>query len=197
MVCQNIHQNFYPSHNHNNNAFNQYFAFFSPNQRLGNFSKRYFSNHTANRNKRQLVGNQDTQNDLVNSLLERFFSRSGIVEIQGLPSDLLKGNDWDKLTCQVWDYYLKTQQTEQMYKNKIMLWKYLYTFIRNIFPRYGLFLVGSTMSGFGTNTSDVDMCLLVRTTHMDQRSEALYFLEQIQKALLRCGTIFCRYLCTY
>lgn len=61
--------------------------------------------------------------------------------------------------------------------------------LQNWFPRYGLYLVGSTMSGFGSNSSDVDMCLLVRPSYVDQRSEALNYLEQIQHSLKYCGNM--------
>lgn len=52
-----------------------------------------------------------------------------------------------------------------------------------------MFLVGSTMNGFGSDNSDVDMCLLVRHTEMDQRNEAIGHLEQILKCLRRCEFI--------
>lgn len=55
------------------------------------------------------------------------------------------------------------------------------------FPRYGLYLVGSTMNGFGSDKSDVDMCLHVRHTEMDQRNEAVGHLEQMLKCLRGCG----------
>jgi poly(A) RNA polymerase GLD2 len=43
------------------------------------------------------------------------------------------------------------------------------------------------MNGFGSDNSDVDMCLLVRHTEMDQRNEAVVHLEQMLKCLWRCG----------
>lgn len=43
------------------------------------------------------------------------------------------------------------------------------------------------MSGFGSNDSDVDMCLLVRHTEMDQRNEAICHLGQVSKHLKHCG----------
>lgn len=61
--------------------------------------------------------------------------------------------------------------------------------LQTIFPKYGLFLVGSTMNGFGACTSDVDICLVVRNTEMIQRDEALYHLEQIKTCLRCCGKI--------
>ena len=58
------------------------------------------------------------------------------------------------------------------------------------FPKYGLFLVGSTMNGFGSNRSDVDMCLLIKHTEMDQRNEAIFHLDQILRSLKKCGKFF-------
>lgn len=43
------------------------------------------------------------------------------------------------------------------------------------------------MNGFGSDNSDVDMCLLVRHTEMDQRNEAIAHLEQILRCLKRSG----------
>ncbi|RZF44432.1 hypothetical protein LSTR_LSTR017221 [Laodelphax striatellus] len=56
-----------------------------------------------------------------------------------------------------------------------------------VYPRYSLFMVGSTMSGFGSNTSDVDMCLMVRQTELDQRGEALYHLTHIMEHFISYG----------
>lgn len=53
------------------------------------------------------------------------------------------------------------------------------------FPRYGIYLVGSTITGFGTNNSDVDMCLVTRViTANDPRSEAVYILDALRTFLL-------------
>ncbi|XP_020712232.2 poly(A) RNA polymerase gld-2 homolog A-like isoform X2 [Athalia rosae] len=117
---------------------------------------------------------------------DRFLARSHLVEVRKTPQNLLTGSSWDALSRDVWKKFMSNQQSETTYRNKMMLWKYLYIYIKTAFPRYGLFLVGSTMSGFGSDNSDVDMCLLVRHTEMDQRNEAVGHLEQISKCLKRC-----------
>jgi poly(A) RNA polymerase GLD2 len=53
------------------------------------------------------------------------------------------------------------------------------------FATCGLQVVGSTMSGFGGNTSDVDMCLLIRSTEVDQRYEAVDRLQALWENLKR------------
>ncbi|KAF3428640.1 hypothetical protein E2986_01796 [Frieseomelitta varia] len=117
---------------------------------------------------------------------DRFLARSHLIEVTRSPDDLFTGSIWDRLSKDVWSKFMMNQQTETVYRNKMMLWRYLYVYIKTAFPKYGLFLVGSTMNGFGSDNSDVDMCLLVRHTEMDQRNEAIGHLEQILKCLRRC-----------
>ncbi|XP_043506813.1 poly(A) RNA polymerase gld-2 homolog B-like isoform X6 [Frieseomelitta varia] len=120
---------------------------------------------------------------------DRFLARSHLIEVTRSPDDLFTGSIWDRLSKDVWSKFMMNQQTETVYRNKMMLWRYLYVYIKTAFPKYGLFLVGSTMNGFGSDNSDVDMCLLVRHTEMDQRNEAIGHLEQILKCLRRCGGV--------
>lgn len=60
---------------------------------------------------------------------------------------------------------------------------------QKILVRYGLFMVGSTMSGLGTENSDIDMCLLVKPCLHDARSDALSYLQNIQNVLQNCGLL--------
>ncbi|XP_069679891.1 poly(A) RNA polymerase gld-2 homolog A-like isoform X2 [Periplaneta americana] len=122
-------------------------------------------------------------------IADRFLSHAHLVQVTRTPPQLTTGSDWDKLSEGIWNKFMIYQQTEDTYKKKMMLWKYLYIFIKSSFPRYGLYLVGSTMNGFGSDNSDVDMCLLVRHAEMDQRNEAVGHLEQILKYLRRCEFI--------
>lgn len=120
---------------------------------------------------------------------DRFLQRSHLMYITSKPSDLLAGNEWDEVTGAIWEKFVQNQQTEEMYRNKMQLWKDLFYHIKGFYPKYGLFLVGSTISGFGSNKSDMDMCLLVRHSEMDQRIEAVGHLERVQKCLQQCSFI--------
>lgn len=56
--------------------------------------------------------------------------------------------------------------------------------LQTIFSRYSLYLVGSTVSGFALDTSDVDMCLVSRlSTNMDHRAEAVLHLDKLRAHL--------------
>lgn len=120
---------------------------------------------------------------------DRFLQRSHLMYITNKPTDLQAGNEWDEVSNAIWDKFVQNQQTEEMYRNKMELWKKLFYHIKGFYPKYGLFLVGSTISGFGSNKSDMDMCLLVRHAEMDQRIEAVGHLERVLKCLRQCSFI--------
>lgn len=119
---------------------------------------------------------------------DRFLARAHLIEIKDPPRDLLNGGKWDHLSQNIWNKFLSSQQTEETYKKKMNLWKYLYLIIKKNYPRFGLYLVGSTISGFGADTSDVDMCLVSRTvTNIDPRVEALFNLTLLRDCLSSLG----------
>lgn len=121
---------------------------------------------------------------------DHFLARAHLMQVSSSPpASLTTGSQWDKLSTEIWNKFIGNQQTEETYKKKMLLWKYLYIFIKTSFPRYGLFLVGSTMSGFGSDKSDVDMCLVVRRSEIDQRSEAVRHLEQMLNYLRCCDFV--------
>ncbi|KAL2294353.1 hypothetical protein Nmel_008080 [Mimus melanotis] len=53
--------------------------------------------------------------------------------------------------------------------------------IQLIFPQSRLFLVGSSLNGFGTRTSDGDLCLVVKEEPVNQKTEARRILNLVQK----------------
>lgn len=111
---------------------------------------------------------------------ERFFKATYPFQVKFTPDDLLNGSKYDTLSQEIWDKFVKSQQTEETFRKKMNLWRYLYVTIKTIFPRYGLYVVGSTMSGFGLESSDMDLCLHVRAhQHVEPRPHALLHLNYI------------------
>ena len=53
-----------------------------------------------------------------------------------------------------------------------------------------LYIVGSSMSGFGGESSDMDLCLVISNHEVDQRFHALEYLYRVQKALKQCRKLF-------
>ncbi|CAH0588239.1 unnamed protein product [Chrysodeixis includens] len=111
---------------------------------------------------------------------ERYLNGSYPFQVKFTPDDLLNGSKWDTLSQEIWDKFIKSQQTEETFRKKMNLWRYLFITIKTIFPRYGLYVVGSTMSGFGLDSSDMDLCLYVRPVdELEPRAHALLHLNYI------------------
>ncbi|RVE42990.1 hypothetical protein evm_012362 [Chilo suppressalis] len=111
---------------------------------------------------------------------ERYLNASYPFQVKFTPDDLLNGSKWDTLSQEMWDKFVKSQQTEDTFRKKMNLWRYIYITIKSIFPRYGLYVVGSTMSGFGLESSDMDLCLYIRPLdNVDPRAHALLHLNYI------------------
>jgi len=85
-------------------------------------------------------------------------------------------------------YYDDNQQTPADYKRKdeIRNW------IEDCFAKFGFeytcYIVGSTSNGFGTNKSDVDICLVINhDREMVPKSECMKTLKNARKCLRQCG----------
>lgn len=59
--------------------------------------------------------------------------------------------------------------------------------MQKCFNSYSLFLFGSTMSGFGLEGSDMDMCLLTKPLINEPRVDSLHHLSQLKQLLLDSG----------
>ncbi|CAH0553666.1 unnamed protein product [Brassicogethes aeneus] len=155
-------------------------------QNNGNYVKnRYYINtrqkHASPRNGTDLMLRR------AHGLVERFRSRSDSMRIDPSPIGLLTGSPWDTLNQAIWDVYSTKAQKESTYELKINLWRHIFLFIRKCLNSYGLFMVGSTMSGFGLDSSDVDMCLLTKPFTNDPRLDALHHLNTVRQLFVRYG----------
>ncbi|XP_026823125.1 poly(A) RNA polymerase gld-2 homolog A-like [Rhopalosiphum maidis] len=81
-----------------------------------------------------------------------------------LEDSLIKVDETDKLSSEVWHTYLDNRQSEGVYETKMTMWRRLSALIKSWAPGCGLYLVGSTMNGFGGDVSDADFCLLTGCT---------------------------------
>uniref|UniRef100_A0A8R1Y303 polynucleotide adenylyltransferase n=1 Tax=Onchocerca volvulus TaxID=6282 RepID=A0A8R1Y303_ONCVO len=89
----------------------------------------------------------------------------------------------DVLSEEIWYYHRAITQTENVLNRKLHLRDVLYYAISPIFPMCGLYVVGSSLNGFGTNSSDMDLCLMITNKDLDQRTDAVVVLNMIQSAL--------------
>ncbi|NXJ83884.1 GLD2 polymerase, partial [Trogon melanurus] len=107
----------------------------------------------------------------------------------------------DKLSQQVLDIFHACQQQICDLNRKELCRTQLQKEIQQIFPQSRLFLVGSSLNGFGTRTSDADLCLVVKEepvsnlkhiwlNKVNQKTEARHILSLVQ-------TLFNTRLCNY
>ncbi|XP_066469932.1 poly(A) RNA polymerase GLD2 isoform X2 [Tiliqua scincoides] len=96
----------------------------------------------------------------------------------------------DKLSRQVLELFQACQQQTLDLNKKELCRTQLQREIQQIFPNSRLFLVGSSLNGFGTRSSDGDLCLVVQEEPMNQKTEARHILSLLQKH-------FCRKLSNY
>ncbi|XP_010009520.1 PREDICTED: poly(A) RNA polymerase GLD2, partial [Nestor notabilis] len=87
----------------------------------------------------------------------------------------------DKLSQQVLELFQACQQqTCDLHKKEICRTQ-LQREIQRIFPHSRLFLVGSSLNGFGTRSSDGDLCLVIKEEPVNQKTEARNVLSLVQK----------------
>lgn len=78
---------------------------------------------------------------------DKFLARAHLVEIKETPTQLLNNTEWDKLSQCMWNKFLKSQQTEETYRKKIMLWQQLYGIVgRHFLDVSWFFLRGNRQS---------------------------------------------------
>nr|XP_025038419.1 poly(A) RNA polymerase GLD2 isoform X3 [Pelodiscus sinensis] len=96
----------------------------------------------------------------------------------------------DKLSQQVLELFQACQQQTCDLNRKELCRTELQKEIQRIFPQSRLFLVGSSLNGFGTRSSDGDLCLVVKEEPVNQKTEARHILSLVQK-------LFCTKLSSY
>lgn len=76
--------------------------------------------------------------------------------------------DWKKLTetldplsAQIFKFQKSIEQTSSSLCEKLYLRDLLYCAIAPHFIGCGLYIVGSTLNGFGSGSSDMDLCLMI------------------------------------
>ncbi|NWI40729.1 GLD2 polymerase, partial [Picathartes gymnocephalus] len=87
----------------------------------------------------------------------------------------------DELSQQVLDLFQACRQQASDLDRKELCRTELQREIQLIFPQSRLFLVGSSLNGFGTRTSDGDLCLVVKEEPVNQKAEARRILSLVQK----------------
>ncbi|KAM8793623.1 poly(A) RNA polymerase GLD2-like [Eudromia elegans] len=87
----------------------------------------------------------------------------------------------DKLSQQILELFQACQQQTCDLNRKELCRTELQREIQQIFPQSRLFLVGSSLNGFGTRSSDGDLCLVLKEEPVNQKTEARHILSLVQK----------------
>ncbi|XP_062369002.1 poly(A) RNA polymerase GLD2 isoform X2 [Cinclus cinclus] len=87
----------------------------------------------------------------------------------------------DELSRQVLELFQTCRQQASDLDRKELCRTELQREIQLIFPQSRLFLVGSSLNGFGTRNSDGDLCLVLKEEPVNQKTEARRILSLVQK----------------
>jgi len=117
-------------------------------------------------------------------------SSSGCSSVASSPSPPFMMIDrYPEISRNMVKFYDCNVQTNDLFTKKMQLRQAIYTIIKDVFPYCGLYVVGSSMNGFGGVKSDMDMCLMICQQEIDQHREAPEILRMIYRGLKKCAYI--------
>uniref|UniRef100_H3B2G2 polynucleotide adenylyltransferase n=1 Tax=Latimeria chalumnae TaxID=7897 RepID=H3B2G2_LATCH len=96
----------------------------------------------------------------------------------------------DKLSHQILELFKACQQQACDLEKKELCRAELQREIQQLFPHSRLYLVGSSLNGFGTRSSDADLCLVVKEEPVNQRTEARHILSLVQQLFYRLSAAY-------
>ncbi|KAM9447023.1 poly(A) RNA polymerase GLD2 isoform 1-T1 [Clarias gariepinus] len=102
-----------------------------------------------------------------------------------LPSYVIK----DKLSQQILDLFHTCEQQSEDLEKKEFCRAQLQIDIRRLFPCARIFLAGSSLNGFGSRTSDADLCLVIQEGPINQKTDAVYILSLVQRLFYKLSYI--------
>ena len=107
------------------------------------------------------------------------------------PSDHCKGvtNRFQKLSREMWYLFNKSQQNGAIFRQKIELWNELERVLRSRF-RSTTHVFGSTLNGFGTSESDMDICMFKGENSNKKARDDVRLLAEVRRAIRYLAIIF-------
>uniref|UniRef100_A0AC35UGF3 PAP-associated domain-containing protein n=1 Tax=Rhabditophanes sp. KR3021 TaxID=114890 RepID=A0AC35UGF3_9BILA len=91
----------------------------------------------------------------------------------------------DNLSDKIFHCHATFSQSEHNLNRKLYLRDMIYYTISPMFPLCGLYIVGSSLNGFGHNASDMDLCLMLTNKELDQRRDAVPILNAIKNKIAK------------
>uniref|UniRef100_A0AAR2LD40 polynucleotide adenylyltransferase n=1 Tax=Pygocentrus nattereri TaxID=42514 RepID=A0AAR2LD40_PYGNA len=94
-----------------------------------------------------------------------------------------------QLSQQILELFLACEQQSEDLERKESCRAQLQRDIQRLFPCARVFLAGSSLNGFGSRSSDADLCLVVQDGPVNQRTDAVCILSLVQKLLYKLSYI--------
>ncbi|XP_066568083.1 poly(A) RNA polymerase GLD2 [Amia ocellicauda] len=95
----------------------------------------------------------------------------------------------DKLSQQIMELFQVCQQQADDLEKKELCRAQLQREIQRLFPQSRVYLAGSSLNGFGSRSSDADLCLVVQEGSVNQKTDAVYILGLVQQLFYRLSYI--------
>ncbi|KAL7055303.1 hypothetical protein AAHC03_024569 [Spirometra sp. Aus1] len=95
----------------------------------------------------------------------------------------------DSLSIAIWQFFLDARQTSAKYAKKVHLRNAMHMMVSPVFEHSKLFIVGSSINGFGSDQSDMDLCLTITSEELQNKHETSMVLTQLMEPLRRCSFI--------
>ncbi|KAF4112942.1 poly(A) RNA polymerase GLD2 [Onychostoma macrolepis] len=95
----------------------------------------------------------------------------------------------DKLSQQILDLFHACEQQNDDLEKKEHCRAALQRDIQTIFPCAQVFLAGSSLNGFGSRSSDADLCLVIEEGMVNHRTDAVYVLSLVRKLFYKLSYI--------
>jgi poly(A) RNA polymerase GLD2 len=73
----------------------------------------------------------------------------------------LEISEMDVLSEAIFHFHHTVEQPQHLLNRKLHLRDMIYYTISPVFPMCGLYIVGSSLNGFGNSKSDMDLCLMI------------------------------------
>ncbi|VUZ39938.1 unnamed protein product [Hymenolepis diminuta] len=116
------------------------------------------------------------------------FGRIASPNMVSIP-DASKLSYLDALSVQIWQLFIEKRQTPATYARKAHFKNALHMIISSVFENSRIYLVGSSLNGFGSDYSDADMCLVVTSQELQGKRDASAILQHIMTPLRKCSFI--------
>lgn len=91
-------------------------------------------------------------------------------------------NRLEKISKDIWSHFTKYQQSGKVFHQKVELWNELERVLKRRF-RCATHVFGSTLNGFGSNESDMDLCMFNGQVKSKRGKDDVRLLAEVRRAI--------------